>query len=244
MISVITPTYNDANFLHRYFTSVLDPIIPVSEILICNDGSTDETSKILRQYERDSRVKISSNQNNLGGAATINSLFKMAKGKYVIFLASDDFIIPNRFKGVCDSAVAMDLDLCFGEYFNENDGQLHYTDHIGWKLRDPTKFSETSDLLAYGNYIFGGATLIKREVLSSIRPNSLFDVELDNYLATVGLPPISPRTIWTCGYHSVESQISNLATIVHQLLFILEIHQIFLALNICKAAKHFMSFLS
>jgi len=95
LISLIVPVYNVKDFLKECLNSVLNQTYQNLEIIIINDGSTDGSEQICKDYaKRDSRI-ILKHQKNSGLSAARNSGLKLAKGKYIAFVDSDDYIEPN-----------------------------------------------------------------------------------------------------------------------------------------------------
>ena len=95
MISFIIPTYNSANTIKRAIDSILNQNTDLEyEIIIVDDGSTDNTEEVLKCYENDKRIKYCKKDNS-GVADTRNYGVKMATGEYIIFVDSDDYISEN-----------------------------------------------------------------------------------------------------------------------------------------------------
>ena len=91
LISVIVPMYNAEIYLRQNLDSILNQTLKDIELICVDDGSTDSTLKILKEYqEKDSRIIIIQQKNQKAGIARNNGL-KVAKGKYIIFLDADDF---------------------------------------------------------------------------------------------------------------------------------------------------------
>lgn len=91
-ISIIIPVYNTEKFLVRCFESVINQTYKNLEIIVVNDGSTDESLKICENYARkDSRI-ILLNQKNGGHSVARNNALKYVSGKYIGFVDSDDYI--------------------------------------------------------------------------------------------------------------------------------------------------------
>ena len=88
LISVIIPNHNYARFLDKAITSVQSQTYPNLEIIVVNNGSTDESLQVLRKYE--SQVVLI-DQANLGQAGARNSGLKAAKGDLIAFLDANDF---------------------------------------------------------------------------------------------------------------------------------------------------------
>lgn len=95
MISFIIPTYNSANTIKRAIDSILNQNTDLEyEIIVVDDGSTDNTEEALKGYEEDKRIKYYK-KDNTGVADTRNYGVKMATGEYIIFVDSDDYISEN-----------------------------------------------------------------------------------------------------------------------------------------------------
>ena len=94
-ISVIIPVFNVEKYLAECLDSVLAQTFSDIEIICVDDGSTDDSAKILQQYAaRDKRIKIIT-QKNSGVVVTRNRAISMAKSEYIYPLDSDDMIVPN-----------------------------------------------------------------------------------------------------------------------------------------------------
>lgn len=93
LISIITPTYNRAYIIRNSIDSILKQIYPNWELLIVDDGSTDNTEKIVESY-KDKRIKYVE-QKKKGQAAARNKGLEMAQGKWITYLDSDNELFPN-----------------------------------------------------------------------------------------------------------------------------------------------------
>ena len=97
-LSIIIPVYNTSKYLNRCLDSVINARIDNSEIIVINDGSTDNSEEIIKEYlNKYSFIRYISKQNE-GLGATKNLGIKEAKGKYLSFIDSDDSINPNFYK--------------------------------------------------------------------------------------------------------------------------------------------------
>ena len=96
-ISVLTPAYNAAQYIRATIDSVLSQTEQDFELLIINDGSTDDTEKIVREYDSP-KIIYHANPQNLGIAKTYNRAIQLARGKYLAIAESDDISHPQRFE--------------------------------------------------------------------------------------------------------------------------------------------------
>ncbi len=96
-VSVIIPTYNQADLLSRAIQSVLNQTFKDFELIIVDDGSTDNTKKVVEQFQRqDPRIKYIWQENSGGPAKPKNTGIKHAKGEYIAFLDHDDEWLPEK----------------------------------------------------------------------------------------------------------------------------------------------------
>lgn len=92
MISVVVPVYNMEKFLARCIDSLLAQTLTDFEILLIDDGSTDKSAEICKKYaEKDSRIQYIYKQNG-GLSDARNTAVKIAKGEYITFIDSDDYV--------------------------------------------------------------------------------------------------------------------------------------------------------
>ncbi len=91
-VSIIITTFNREKFIREAINSALAQTFTDYEILVIDDASEDKTGEIVKGYiEKDARIKYSRNEQNLGIARSRNKGLKLAKGKYIAPLDSDDF---------------------------------------------------------------------------------------------------------------------------------------------------------
>lgn len=96
-ISVIMPVYNAEKFLDESIESILNQTFKDFEFIIIDDGSTDNSLKIIRKYKKkDKRIKVLINKKNQGIAETRNKGLRIAKGKYIVTFDADDISLQKR----------------------------------------------------------------------------------------------------------------------------------------------------
>ena len=110
-ISIIVPVYNVENYLRQSLESIINQTYINLEIICVNDGSTDNSLMILKEYEKkDKRIKVIS-QNNKGLAGTKNVGMKIATGDYITFVDSDDYIDLNVYEKCIESIIKYKPDI-------------------------------------------------------------------------------------------------------------------------------------
>lgn len=91
LVSVVIPVYNTEKFVKKCVDSILSQTYQNIEVILINDGSKDNSLKVLNEYKNNKKVKIF-NQENHGAAYTRNFGLKKAVGEYITFIDSDDYI--------------------------------------------------------------------------------------------------------------------------------------------------------
>jgi hypothetical protein len=97
VVSVVMPTYNGERFLRPAIESILNQTFTNFELIIIDDGSTDNTTHILSEF-KDTRLTVLTNQQNLGIAAATNRGLAAARGEYIALQDSDDISLAYRFQ--------------------------------------------------------------------------------------------------------------------------------------------------
>jgi cellulose synthase/poly-beta-1,6-N-acetylglucosamine synthase-like glycosyltransferase len=118
-VSVIIPVYNTEKYLCQCIDSVVNQTLKDIEIICINDGSTDSSLQILNEYSNKDKRIIVINQNNSGLGAARNSGLKVAKGHYIGFVDSDDWIDLNYYETLYNGAIKNNADLVRTSYFHE-----------------------------------------------------------------------------------------------------------------------------
>lgn len=110
-VSIIIPIYNTGELLNRCAESIITQTLNDIEIILVDDGSTDESGKICDELaERDSRIKVV-HKSNEGVSIARNTGIKMAKGEYIGFIDSDDWIEPNMYLDLYNKAQEANVEI-------------------------------------------------------------------------------------------------------------------------------------
>jgi len=116
-ISIIIPVYKVERYLDTCLTSILNQDEKNIEILVINDASPDNSEQIIDKYaQQDDRIKKINNPKNMGLGLTRNVGINEAKGEYILFVDSDDYLCPNVLSGLYNQAKDNDLDILQANY--------------------------------------------------------------------------------------------------------------------------------
>lgn len=121
-ISVIVPVYNDEKYIKKCLNTITNQTLKDIEIICVDDGSTDNSPQILQEFaQNDNRIKVVV-QKNKGAGAARNKGFEFAKGDYVIFFDSDDYMSLNCLEILYNTALKnnSDVTVCRSFLFEEN----------------------------------------------------------------------------------------------------------------------------
>ena len=114
-LTIITPSYNQADFLERTILSVLNQNYPNLEYIIIDGGSTDHSVEIIKKYEKYLTYWIS--EKDRGQVHAINKALERATGEYIGFQNSDDVYFRDTFKRFGKAALKTRADILYGDLF-------------------------------------------------------------------------------------------------------------------------------
>lgn len=173
IISVIIPTYNRANLLNGSVGSVLVQTFKNFEIILIDDGSTDNTESIVKGFNNP-KIRYIENKRNIGAAAARNVGIKIAKGKYIAFQDSDDEWLPEKLEKqikVFESA-SSNVGVVYSGYLIIKRNKKIYAPLKKYKKRNGNIHKE----LLYGNFIGTPTILVKKECFEKV---GMFDENLN-----------------------------------------------------------------
>ena len=161
-VSVIIPVYNGEKYISEAIDSVLNQTYKDFEIIVIDDGSRDNTPKILKEYGDKIRWK---SQEHKGQASALNEGINMAKGKYIAYLDADDVFLPERLEIEVKYLDAHpDVGLVYSDFYKiDKNGKIRRI----IKSRPQDNF-----VLLQINYITRIAVMHRRECLNEV---GLFD---------------------------------------------------------------------
>lgn len=126
MVSICVPIYNTEKYLKRSIESLLNQTYTDIEVVLVNDGSTDQSGEICEEFKRqDIRVKVV-HQANGGEASARNAGLRAAIGEYICFMDSDDEYYPEAIESMLEVLEENDADLSFGGYIETGAHGTHF----------------------------------------------------------------------------------------------------------------------
>jgi glycosyltransferase involved in cell wall biosynthesis len=132
-LSIIIPMYKVAHYVERCIRSLTNQDIPFEdyEIICVNDGSPDNCAEIVMKLQKEIPNIVLINQENQGVSMARNNALAIAKGKYMMPIDPDDYVVPNCFKSVLEQADDYDLDVlyCAFEIYDVNHQSIWRTDY-------------------------------------------------------------------------------------------------------------------
>lgn len=121
-ISILIPIYNASEYLRECLDSLKNQSMRELEFILVNDGSTDDSLEIMKEYvKKDSRFRIL-DKKNTGYGDSMNSAIKIAKGKYIGIVEPDDFCDEEMFDILYKAAETEKADIARGNYYDFGDG--------------------------------------------------------------------------------------------------------------------------
>jgi len=141
LVSVLMPVYNASGFVKEAMESILNQSYRDIEFIIINDGSTDDSEKIIQSI-KDNRIRYVKNEKNLGLIATLNKGIDLCEGTYIARMDADDISLPDRIKKQVEFMNKnLDIGVCGTDYiqFGKGKQMLSKSHHehewiAGWML--------------------------------------------------------------------------------------------------------------
>jgi len=169
-VSIVIPTYNRADFLPKAMQSVLNQTYRDWEMIIVDDGSTDNTEEVVKGY-KESGIRYIAHKSNLGISAARNTGIKNSKGKYIALLDSDDEWFPEKLS--CQMKIFQEKDLKYGVVCTS--GYMIKDDKVISVKAIPNDLDDFYKIFLFKNVIWSSSVLIRKECFEKL---GLFDEHL------------------------------------------------------------------
>lgn len=179
-LTILSPCYNGEEFIAKYFENILEQTFKAYEIIIVNDGSSDNSDSVIRQYKKifeDKGIvfKYLNKTKNQGHAKAINDGLKLVEGQYLMWPDIDDHMHPTHLeKHVAYMEEHEDVDLAIGRSAVFNIENLNEPLYYAWDYFPKTKQELIKKFIyAEGNNIgfMSGTFIVKTNFLWSVYKN-------------------------------------------------------------------------
>jgi alpha-1,3-rhamnosyltransferase len=185
LVTVIIPSYNHARYLANAMQSVLDQTYSNIELIVVDDGSTDESTDVARRFEHHENVIVIANSQNKGQGAVINQAFGIARGNFISFLPSDDWYLPEKtaLQVAKFMAAPPEVGVVYGmgaRYF-EDSGETKLVElprHRGWIVKQ---------LIREGNFVYPATPMFRRECFDKVSFDESYKAEGEAIYLKIGL---------------------------------------------------------
>lgn len=165
-VSVIIPVYNVSNFLEKCIDSVLKQNYQWIEVILVDDGSTDDSGKICDSYaEKDERIRVVHKQNQ-GVSVARNTGIDIATGKWFCFVDGDDYVMPDYVGYMLAIGIAYNADIALTTHMFGNFDNKQWEDD---DLRVWTNEDAVEAILCYKVPIGCYCKMFKREIIETTR---------------------------------------------------------------------------
>ncbi len=164
-ISIITPSFNQGQFIEQTIQSVLNQNYPNLEYIVMDGGSTDDTLSILKKYE--GKLKWFSGKDK-GQSDAINKGLKMATGDIVAWLNSDDYFLPGMLRKVADEFEKnKKTQWVTGDYRIVDEKGKQIQSFIPW-YKGLLRKHPTFNMLSFANFIIQPSTFWKKNIMEEV----------------------------------------------------------------------------
>ncbi|MEM4181817.1 MAG: glycosyltransferase family 2 protein [Candidatus Pacearchaeota archaeon] len=168
LISVIIPVYNSKKFLRKCLNSIINQTLKNIEIICINDNSNDSSLKILKDYQKkDRRIKVFNQKMNRGQGFCRNLGLRIAKGEYISFIDSDDWINKTYLERLYKTAKKKNAEVVICSMFNEKTNKYYYffkEKKVYYNIKEKIKISQIEKRGSVCNVLFSKKLLKKNHL--------------------------------------------------------------------------------
>ncbi|WP_353931814.1 glycosyltransferase family 2 protein [Okeanomitos corallinicola TIOX110] len=184
LISVVMTTYNHEKYIDESIRSVLEQTFSNFEFIIVNDGSTDNTDKIIQSYLNDNRI-IYIFQENQGPSAAVNQGILKANGKYIALMSGDDICYPERLQKQYNYSNLEATRIIFSwvDFIDDDSNQLaskHFAKNF-FNATNKTRAEILKSLFFNGNYLCSVTAFIEKNILLEAGLFNLSSIQLQDF---------------------------------------------------------------
>lgn len=164
-ISVIMGIYNCSDTLEEAIESLLNQTYSDYEIIMCDDGSSDETYEKAKEYEHKypNKIRVLKNEFNLGLNKTLNRCLKEAKGEYIARMDGDDISLPERFQKEVDF-----LDR-HPEFAIVSSPMIYFGENGDWKSGKAIEYPKKKDFIKHSPFFCHAPCMVRKEAYEAVK---------------------------------------------------------------------------
>lgn len=167
-VSVIVAIYNKEDYIKECIESLLSQTLKEIEIICVDDGSTDKSVSIVKEYEKNypDKIKLYQNEQNRGIGYTRNKGISFSKGEYLGFVDADDFVEPFMYEKYYEYAKENKCDMVMGSYTKVFPNHKEEVPIPSFKEGSPKEYAEILYLMEYGpcNKLFQSSLIKENQI--------------------------------------------------------------------------------
>ena len=219
-LSVIIPIYNSQNTLKKCVDSVLAQSFTDMEIILVDDGSEDDSLKICREYEQQDKRIVVFHKENEGLVAARKSGLSIAKGEYIGFVDSDDFIDSTMYADLMVEADKNESDIVAGGVildYPQYSKECYSLLPVGFYAREDLQTKIIPKMIVYSGFVNYGlipgvvVKVFKKELLEKALPNVPNVIKIGEDLAITSYAVLQAKSlsiVQSAAYHYVQGDAS------------------------------------
>ena len=220
LISIIIPVFNLEKEVSRCLNSVLDQSYRRIEIIIVNDGSTDKTSKVCKEFlKKDSRIRYIETE-GLGVSAARNIGLREARGSYISFIDGDDWIETDFYERLMELFESFQADICACNVYNQiyENGNFIKTRRYSAFLNNGVQYLDTGGIRKYGSR-FGWVVwnkIFKKNIIDGLKMNESVSYGEDSLFFADAMYRAKSMVILPdyCGYNYYINRQGNVVSLI------------------------------
>ncbi len=203
-VSVVIPCYNAEKWIAECIESCLNQTASGVELIVVDDGSTDNSRQVLQQYG--DRINLIC-QTNSGGCTARNTGYQRSKGEFIQFLDADDYLLPEKLERQRNCLIATGADVVYGDWRHQH----HPPDQAAW-LEEPAVSGTQEDVLyslLQDWWVSPAALLFRRGVVDVVNgwDQSLPAAQDRDFFLRVAMR--TKRIVYQPGCHSIYRRYGN-----------------------------------
>ncbi|EKO58945.1 glycosyltransferase family 2 protein [Leptospira kirschneri] len=204
IVSIVIPTYNRANDLRRCLFSLASQTYQDFEVIVCDDGSTDDSETVVKEFESSLKISYHYLENFGGPSRPRNVGIQNAKGKYIALLDSDDWWAPKKLETSVSILESQNIDLVYHDLY-----KVYSSRQCFFRKREKARNLKSpvfQDLILNGNAINNSSVVVRKSILDTVgsldeTPDLIAGEDYDYWLRIAKITDRFYRIPRTLGYY-------------------------------------------